>query len=61
MASSATFTTSGDKPVMGKIRRFAPVIIIGGAIAAAFAFGVGDHLSFEALRDNRELLTTFVT
>jgi len=60
MATSAIVTTSDDKPLIGNLRRFAPILTIGAAIAAAFAFGVGDYLSFEALRDNRELLVTFV-
>ena len=60
MATSITLATSDRKPLMGKVRRFAPILLIGSAVAAAFAFGVGDYLSFEALRDNRELLATFV-
>jgi uncharacterized membrane protein YdjX (TVP38/TMEM64 family) len=35
--------------------------VIAAAIGAAFTFGIGDYLSFDALRDNRELLTSFVT
>lgn len=45
---------------IGWARRLAPVAAIGAGIAAAFAFGLGDYLSFEALRDNRALLMGFV-
>ncbi len=60
MATSMTVPTSEEKPLAGKLRRFAPIAIIATAIGGAFAFGVGDYLSFEALRDNRELLVSFV-
>lgn len=60
MATSMSFAPSERKPLLGKVRRFAPILVIGSAIAAAFSLGVGDYLSFEALRDNRELLTAFV-
>ena len=43
-----------------KIRRFAPLAVIGGAIAAALSLGVGDYLTFDALRENRHTLATFV-
>ena len=41
-------------------KRLLPVFAIAGAIAAVFAFGLEEYLSFEALRDNREVLTAFV-
>ncbi len=43
-----------------KARRFAPLGLIGAAIAAAFALGVDEYLSFEVLRDNRAFLAAFV-
>lgn len=43
-----------------KLRRFLPLITIGIAIAAAFAFGLGDFLTFDALRENRHILMAFV-
>lgn len=43
-----------------KIRRFAPLAVIGGAITAALSLGVGDYLTFDALRENRHTLTMFV-
>jgi len=51
--------TSENKPIGGNARRFVPIALIGGAIAAAFAFGIGDYLSFDSLRENRELLVNF--
>lgn len=44
----------------GKIRRFAPLLAIAAAIVTAYAFGLGDYLSFDQLRDNRGLLMTLV-
>lgn len=41
-------------------RRLAPVLLIVAAIVAAFALGLDDYLSVEALRDNRSALTHFV-
>lgn len=42
------------------IRRFLPVIAIVAAIAAFFAAGLDDYVTFDALRDNRALLADFV-
>ncbi len=55
-----TTTLAIDSQSSGKVRRFLPLIVIAAAIAAAFAFGVGDYLSFEALRDNRDVLMALV-
>lgn len=60
MATVITTPPTSKNRIMGELSRFAPILIIGAAIAAAFALGVGDYLSFDALRDNRELLSTFV-
>ncbi len=43
-----------------KLRRFLPLVAIGGAIAAFFALGLDRYLTFEALRENRYLLMTLV-
>jgi len=43
------------------VRRLAPVAAIALGIAGFFALGLGDYLTFDALRDNREVLTGFVT
>ena len=58
----STLTASPATPnrLLGAVRRFAPLAFIAAAIGTAFAFGVGDYLSFDALRDNREFLTSFV-
>lgn len=58
MPTTTTLTTDGR--AFDKIRRFAPLAIIAAAIATAFALGIGDYLSFEALRDNRDLLMALV-
>ncbi|MGI9500980.1 MAG: TVP38/TMEM64 family protein [Geminicoccaceae bacterium] len=59
MASTTTTPAAGGR-LFDQACRFAPLAIIAAAIAAAFALGVGDYLSFEALRDNRDVLMTFV-
>lgn len=41
-------------------KRLLPLFAIAGAIVAVFAFGLEEYLSFEALRDNRDVLTAFV-
>ena len=43
-----------------KVRRFAPLAVIAAAICAAFAFGVQDYLSFDALKENRAILAQLV-
>ncbi len=43
-----------------QLRRFVPLAVIAAAIGAAFAFGVQDYLSFDALKENRAVLTRFV-
>ena len=44
----------------GLLRRILPLAVLGGVIAAVFAFDLDRFLSFEALRDNRVLLMSFV-
>lgn len=41
-------------------RRLLPLIVVAGLIGLAFALGVDDYLSFEALRQNRMMLLDFV-
>ena len=60
MATNITLEKPDDHSFIRSLGRFAPILLIGSAIAAAFAFGIGDYLSFDALRDNRELLVIFV-
>jgi len=55
-------TTTVNQPPRGfgqKAKRFAPIAVIAAAIAGAFALGVDDYLSFDALRENREVLMNF--
>jgi len=42
------------------VRRLAPVAALALGVAGFFALGLGDYLTFDALRDNREVLTGFV-
>ncbi|MGI9507239.1 MAG: hypothetical protein ACR2RE_29715, partial [Geminicoccaceae bacterium] len=61
MTSAAAKTSQRPKAgVLHKIRRFAPLFAIAAAISMAYAFGLGDYLSFDQLRDNRELLLGLV-
>lgn len=62
MSSVLTTSTTprAKKRLPAIVRRFAPLAVIAAAIAAAFGLGVGDYLSFEALRDNRDVLMTLV-
>ena len=58
MSTTTTLTTGGR--TFDKVRRFAPLAVIAAAIATAFALGIGDYLSFEALRNNRDVLMALV-
>ncbi|MGI9452518.1 MAG: TVP38/TMEM64 family protein [Geminicoccaceae bacterium] len=60
MSSLITTTSMPENRLKATLRRFAPLAAIAAAIATAFALGVGDYLSFEALRDNRDVLMTLV-
>ncbi len=42
------------------MKRFAPVILLVIAIAAAYYLDLGKYLSFDTLRENREFLTSYV-
>ncbi len=42
------------------VKRAVPLVALAAAAAAVFAFGLDDYLTFEALRENRHLLTNFV-
>ena len=57
-----TMTTSDASPAgwAKKARQLAPIAIVAGAIALAFSLGVQDYLTFDALRQNRDVLSTFV-
>ncbi len=43
------------------LKRFLPLIVIAGAMAAAFAFGLQDHISLSALIQQREALAGLIT
>ncbi len=40
--------------------RFAPLVVLVAGLAAFFAFGLDDYVSFDKLRDHREALLQFV-
>ena len=42
------------------MRRFLPLVVLGGAAVLAFGLGLDDYLSFESLREHRALLLDFV-
>ena len=55
--------TTTDAPSAGwtkKAKQLAPLAIVAGAIALAFSLGVQDYLTFDALRQNRDVLSAFV-
>lgn len=56
---STTTVTQSPRSFGQKAKRFAPIAVIAAAIAGAFALGIDDYLSFDALRENREVLTNF--
>ena len=43
-----------------RLRKLAPVAAIAAVFAAVFALGLDDYLSFQALRENREVLMQYV-
>ena len=53
-------TTRERADAAGPLRRLLPLAVLGAVIAAVFAFDLDRFLSFEALRDNREILMAFV-
>jgi uncharacterized membrane protein YdjX (TVP38/TMEM64 family) len=63
MDRGSSIEPSADLPAMTRsraIRRLAPLAILLVAIGAFFALGLHDYLSFEALRQHRELLLGLV-
>jgi uncharacterized membrane protein YdjX (TVP38/TMEM64 family) len=52
--------TSEGPTAIARLRRFLPLAVLAGGIAAFFAFGLGDYLSFETLRAHRSELMGFV-
>jgi len=62
MKSTRDLTATPAKPAgwAARTRRLAPLAAIGGAIVLAFALGLDDYLSFQALREHRGLLMDVV-
>jgi uncharacterized membrane protein YdjX (TVP38/TMEM64 family) len=50
--------TTAGRPF--RLRRLLPVLLVAAAAALAFALGVQDHVSIEALREHRSALNAFV-
>jgi uncharacterized membrane protein YdjX (TVP38/TMEM64 family) len=63
MDRGSSIEPSADLPAMTRssaLRRLAPLAILLAAIGAFFALGLHDYLSFEALRQHREVLLGLV-
>ena len=54
-----TNSAESGKPTFSLARLF-PLLILAAGLAAFFIFDLGRYLSFEALRDNREVLSEWV-
>ena len=57
-AKTPALREAAGKP--SALRRFLPLILLLGLAAAAWSLGLKDYLTFEALRENRALLLSFV-
>jgi uncharacterized membrane protein YdjX (TVP38/TMEM64 family) len=53
-------TAAPGKGAATAFKRFLPLVVLVLALGAAFALGLDDYLSFEALRDHREQLLAWV-
>jgi uncharacterized membrane protein YdjX (TVP38/TMEM64 family) len=53
-------TPKASSPVLSLLKRFGPLIAIAGAMVAAFALGLDEHLSLSALIQQREMLAGFI-
>jgi uncharacterized membrane protein YdjX (TVP38/TMEM64 family) len=51
---------SQTRTTVALMKRFVPLVVLFGGLAAFFGFGLGQYLSFDALRDNREVLLALV-
>lgn len=62
MARAGDGVNDAQRPLRRRVwwRRLLPAALLAAAIALAFAFGVDDYLSFEALRENRVRLLDLV-
>ena len=59
-AVPADATPAAAKPGTPLRRRLLPLLVLAAAVALVFATGLHRHLSFDALRDNRQALQGFV-
>jgi len=60
IADNGPVAAAPPSPPRSLIRRFAPLGVLAAIVAAVFAFGLDDYVSFGALRDNRMALMAFV-
>lgn len=58
--TAPTTVDSNAKKTGFSIKRLAPLAIIAAGIASFFVIGLDEYVTFEALRQNREVLTGFV-
>ena len=56
MTDHAIESEATPKSKGGALKRWLPLLALAAIAAAAFSLGLHDYLSFEALRENRELL-----
>ncbi len=52
--------TSAQTPKINSVKRFLPLVLLGVVAAIVFYFDLHTYLTYEALREHRETLTTFV-
>lgn len=60
MRSTMSAAARPSRPARFSVRRLLPLAALALAVAAVFAFDLDRYLTFEALRDNRVRLTSFV-
>lgn len=56
----ANAPTTSPTAAASRVSRLVPLLVIGAAAAAFFAFGLHRHLSFDTLRDSRAALNAWV-
>ncbi|GER06183.1 TVP38/TMEM64 family protein [Iodidimonas muriae] len=60
MPNSLNSTQDNKKAKGFSVRRILPIVILAAVIAAVYASGVGDYVSFAALSENLDMLQSFV-
>jgi len=53
--------TENAKSAGVSLKRLWPLVVLGAGAVAFFAFGIGDYITLDTLRDNREALQTLVS